>query len=380
MNNLSPPIPSHISTIIVPQAIPSVALVAASVNVVRSFDSGSFQITETENRNHNITEHLVQERNLSPVPVAVFGSAELLSSESSLEHLEAGKVSDTETEEPSFVVSDLLAQSGGNLVDVDADKFVDAIISIKDDTNNSTESTATQHEENIAVNIEEKIESVAANDNVEDKVEAKSAKRVVKRGGAKKVERKVGGNFSIGISREVVDIEAGLCPVYKPIFAARTQFHRIAEARLEQGLSISRAAKRLHISIDEAREQEKETTDLKLSQLYEWRDILEVSVGELVLEPEEIPANPVKNRCQLIRLMKSVRAIIDETKNETVLIIARQMETWLIELMPELENVVAWPSVGQSRDHQSPGAAATRCLGFGNIYLRRNLPRQDDNK
>ncbi|MDR0392325.1 MAG: hypothetical protein LBH59_10495, partial [Planctomycetaceae bacterium] len=146
-----------------------------------------------------------------------------------------------------------------------------------------------------------------------------------------------------------------------------------------RGISLSRAAKRLNLDIAEAREQENEATDLRLSQLYNWRDVLDVSVGELIFEPEEIPTNPVKNRCQLVKLMKTVRSIIIESKSEVILILARQLESQLIELMPELAAIAAWPSLGQSRNTHSPGAAITRCQGFGNIYLRRNTTIKNNN-
>ncbi len=136
--------------------------------------------------------------------------------------------------------------------------------------------------------------------------------------------------------------------------------HRLASVRKDQGVSLTRAAKRLEIDIAEARRQERATTDLLLSQLYRWRTVLEVPVGDLVIEPDEIPSNPIKSRSQLIRMMKTVRAILENTKEEGIGILAKQLVDLLIELMPELKSISAWPNVGQARDYREPGQAALR--------------------
>ncbi len=136
--------------------------------------------------------------------------------------------------------------------------------------------------------------------------------------------------------------------------------HRLANVREEQNISLTRAAKRLSIDIAEARRQSLETTDLLLSQLYRWREVLEVPVGELVIEPDEIPSNPVRNRGQLIKIMKTARTIRDNAKEESLVILAQLLIDQLVEMMPELENVSAWPSVGQAREQRDLGQAAYR--------------------
>ena len=136
--------------------------------------------------------------------------------------------------------------------------------------------------------------------------------------------------------------------------------HRIAEVRRQQNVSLTRAAKKLGVDISEARQQEKETSDLRLSLLYQWRELLQVPVAELVIEPDEIPCNPIKNRSQLIKMMKTARTITENSKEENIVILGRQLIDLLLELMPELKSITAWPSVGQSREQRDLGQAAYR--------------------
>lgn len=136
--------------------------------------------------------------------------------------------------------------------------------------------------------------------------------------------------------------------------------HRIAAVREEQNISLTRAAKQLGIEITEARRQENANCDMTLSQLYRWRDLLEVPVGELVVEPDEIPNNPVKCRSQLVKMMKTVRSILETSQEEPIQILAEQLADQMLCLMPELKSISAWPSIGQAREQRDPGQAALR--------------------
>ena len=136
--------------------------------------------------------------------------------------------------------------------------------------------------------------------------------------------------------------------------------HRLAVMRNEQGISLSKIAKMLGITIAEARRQELETTDLLLSQLYCWRNVLETSIGDLLIEPEHIPTNPIKCRSQLVKMMKSVRSILETTKEKGTRTFAETLAALFIEMMPELQHITAWPSVGKAREQRDLGQAAYR--------------------
>jgi transcriptional regulator with XRE-family HTH domain len=291
--------------------------------------------------------------------------------------------------------SDLLSESDTDFigVGVNVDKIVGSIVSRANKINN-TKNDFTTHPKNNNTDIaQDDIKNTITNNsdksnnsgnnningdstNTESKLSSKRAA----------LRLRVTSRDSHSSAATISSASASVCPDNSldsslPLLGSAVvehvetppQLHRIATVRAEQGISLSRAAKRMQIDISAAREQENETADLKLSQLYQWRNVLEVSAGELIIEPEEIPCNPIKNRCQLVRMMKTVRSIIVESKSEVVVILARQLEALLVDLMPELETIAAWPSVGQSREPHSPGIAATRCTGFGNVYSRRNV-------
>ncbi len=150
--------------------------------------------------------------------------------------------------------------------------------------------------------------------------------------------------------------QSGTVPPSEPL----RPWHRLSTIRREQGLSLTTIAKKLGVEIAEARRQEQETTDLPISQLYRWREILETSIGDLVIEPDEIPTNPIKNRSQLVKMMKSVQTILETTKENGTRIMAEMLAAQLTDLMPELKNITAWPSIGQAREHRDLGQAAYR--------------------
>jgi transcriptional regulator with XRE-family HTH domain len=345
MNHLIPPVfPSSVS-VVIPQTIQPSPLTSAAIESLNLSDD----------------------------------SQDLLTTDAVLSGLKSEAVAIKKPDESSFIVAEIVADSGNCLANVDADKIVERIISntenkheAKEQFNNNIDDKIINDkiingdidEGNIENNVPNRVGGDVINNvtnNVVDGVaDVAAADGVVKNVSDRVVCDDVGG---VGLrSRSVSG---------RHVLSAANRFHRLGAVRVEQGVSLSRVAKRLQLDISEVREQEKESTDLKLSQLYKWRDILEVSVGELVLEPEEIPTNPIRNRCQLVRMMKTVRSIIIESKSEIILVLARQLESQLIELMPELAAIAAWPSLGQSRDPHSPGTAATRCQGFGNVYPRR---------
>lgn len=136
--------------------------------------------------------------------------------------------------------------------------------------------------------------------------------------------------------------------------------HRLAAVRREQNLSLTRIARRLGVDIAEARCEEQESTDMLLSRLYDWQAALQVPVSELIVEADGIPSNPIKSRCQLLKMMKTIRSLLENAKEESVLILVRQLMEELLEIMPELKSISAWPSIGQSREQREPGQAALR--------------------
>ena len=141
---------------------------------------------------------------------------------------------------------------------------------------------------------------------------------------------------------------------------ARPPLHRLAEVRKSQGVSIANLARRLNMDAIDVREQEKPTSDMMLSQLYRWREILDTPISELLIDPEDALDDPIKSRASLVRVMKTVRSILETTHEKQTKRMAQTLFDQLVEIMPELQEVPAWPSVGQSREFKDYGQAVYR--------------------
>ncbi|MGD0655576.1 MAG: helix-turn-helix transcriptional regulator [Thermoguttaceae bacterium] len=147
-----------------------------------------------------------------------------------------------------------------------------------------------------------------------------------------------------------------------PVPAIRHPLHRLAAVRLQQGISRRTIARRLNIDLAAVRAQEDETSDITLSQLYEWQKVLEVPLGELLIEADDSLSAPVLLRSQLVRLMKSVLAIQENAKQESIRRMAQTLIDQLLQIMPELSGVGPWHAVGQRRRLDELGVAAERRL------------------
>jgi transcriptional regulator with XRE-family HTH domain len=160
-------------------------------------------------------------------------------------------------------------------------------------------------------------------------------------------------------------MEPGLVPLpgsTVPIHDSTRPLHRIAETRRRQGLSLRSAARRLGTSMDQVRREEHPSFDMPLSELYQWQQVLEVPVTELLVENDSPLSSAVLARARLLRVMKTVRSIQDSTKSVSIERLAAMLEQQLVEMMPELKEVTAWPSVGQRRSQQDVGRTAERVL------------------
>jgi transcriptional regulator with XRE-family HTH domain len=148
-----------------------------------------------------------------------------------------------------------------------------------------------------------------------------------------------------------------------PVPAADAQrLQRLAQVRRLQGISRRTVARRLNVEIEQVRQQEQATADLPLSTLYAWQKALEVPVSELLVETGDALASPILERSQLVRLMKTVLAIRQQAKQESIRRMAETMAGQLVEIMPELANIGPWHSVGKRRRLNELGIAAQRRL------------------
>jgi transcriptional regulator with XRE-family HTH domain len=158
-------------------------------------------------------------------------------------------------------------------------------------------------------------------------------------------------------------------PVHDPSSECYVRpLQRVGIVRRQQGVSRRTLARRMNVELSVIREQESETYDLSLSQLYQWQKALEVPLNELLTEAEDDLAPDILQRAQLVRLMKSALAIKENTKQESIGRMAETLIDQLLEIMPELSGVGSWHAVGKRRRLDELGVAADRLMSE-NVFL-----------
>jgi len=110
------------------------------------------------------------------------------------------------------------------------------------------------------------------------------------------------------------------------------------------------------------RSQEDETQDLRISDLIRWQKVLGVPLQDLLVDPEPPLSKPVMERAKLVRIMKTAAAIKETVKSEGATRLATMLMQQLIDIMPELEHVSAWHSVGQRRSLEEFGRIVERTV------------------
>jgi transcriptional regulator with XRE-family HTH domain len=138
--------------------------------------------------------------------------------------------------------------------------------------------------------------------------------------------------------------------------------HRLGEVRRREGLPLGRVARRLGISIRDVQKQEQPSSDMLLSDLYRWQEALGVPLAELIGEPDAALSPPVQLRSLLLRVMKTARSIQQKARQTSVRRLIETLVDQLLEVMPELKDTGAWPSVGQRRKQSDLGQAFFRRL------------------
>jgi len=149
------------------------------------------------------------------------------------------------------------------------------------------------------------------------------------------------------------------CPVTGPPNPSKP-LHRIAAVRRQQGVSLRRVSHHLGAYVGQLRREEDEQSDMRLSRLYEWQRVLDVPVADLLVDSDAPLSTPVMQRAQLLRVMKTVTAILEKTEDVSIRRLAQTLTEQLLEIMPELEGVSPWHTVGQRRTLNELGRIAER--------------------
>lgn len=135
--------------------------------------------------------------------------------------------------------------------------------------------------------------------------------------------------------------------------------HFIASTLRKQNATLAGCARRLGLTPAEAAAQARPDADLTLSQLYAWRAVLDVPTSELIPFVDVVP-DPIRNRALLLRTMKTARQLQNLSRGTRLEPAVASLVDQLVELMPELAETPAWPTVGQSRAPRESGSATRR--------------------
>ncbi|MEE9602531.1 MAG: hypothetical protein V3V75_04445, partial [Thermoguttaceae bacterium] len=114
----------------------------------------------------------------------------------------------------------------------------------------------------------------------------------------------------------------------------------------------------MHIKVEQARIQEDESYDLSLEELYKWQRALEVPVANLLVDLDGPLSEPVLKRARMLKLMKTAASILQNPGSQPVKRLAHMMCDQLVEIMPELEDVSPWHTVGETRTLDDLGRVA----------------------
>lgn len=129
----------------------------------------------------------------------------------------------------------------------------------------------------------------------------------------------------------------------------RKRYHRVATVRKLEGMSAARAATRLGVPVSHIERLEDEHLDLPISLLYAWHRALEVPMAELMLEGSDGALGAIWDRARLLKAMKTVASIREVADDPEIKRMATNLRNELLQVMPELDEVKAWPRAGTPR-------------------------------
>lgn len=143
---------------------------------------------------------------------------------------------------------------------------------------------------------------------------------------------------------------------------AQVVYHRIQEVCVQQGATARALSRKMDIGISEIRQQGDPHTDLRISDLLRWQKVLEVPLADLLVDNDGPLSEPVTRRANMLRVMKTAKAIQETTHDRTIKRLAEMLVGQLVEIMPELADVSAWHTVGQRRTQKDLGRIVERSI------------------
>ncbi|MBN2295305.1 MAG: helix-turn-helix transcriptional regulator [Pirellulales bacterium] len=121
---------------------------------------------------------------------------------------------------------------------------------------------------------------------------------------------------------------------------ASAPLHCLRKVRCREAVSRETIAEHLGIDVDTVELIENESTDIPLCLLHEWKKLLNVPIGELLVDTEGAFNAPEKIPAQLTALMRTAITLTRQNRQASVAHMAHNLINQLLEIMPELRQVV----------------------------------------
>ncbi|MCR5359895.1 MAG: helix-turn-helix domain-containing protein [Thermoguttaceae bacterium] len=126
-------------------------------------------------------------------------------------------------------------------------------------------------------------------------------------------------------------------------------FHHIHEIRTRKGISLDYCAKKIGISLAAARKQEKPTSNLSISQLIKWMDVLNVQLSEILGLEEGDLDDPIFHLTELLKVKDLAESIQGGTREGSIYCVAGNLITNLDNLIFDSKDVAGGENVGQAQ-------------------------------
>lgn len=149
----------------------------------------------------------------------------------------------------------------------------------------------------------------------------------------------------------------------------KVKVQRVAEARAQQGFSLRTISRRTGIDVRTLKVHEDPTTDLLVSELRAWQKALEVPLVDLIEDEDQPLSRPVEERAKLVRIMKTVMALKEVGGTTRIDRLLTMLRDQLLDLMPELQEVGAWPQSGSRRGSDVIGRILQQPINTRNLDL-----------
>ena len=128
--------------------------------------------------------------------------------------------------------------------------------------------------------------------------------------------------------------------------SSEPRWHHLRAVRRRENVTVRTMAKRLGVTVPEVKRQEQGSLDIKLSTLMAWASALEIPAAELLGKVRPGLAPDLALRANLIRTMKTIRAIQESAQDTALQPLADALVDEMLEQYPELDDVKPWPQFG----------------------------------